>query len=153
LLALFPTIARSQDSKLETIDVEGQPLAANVTRLLQALDFLGSPLPKEKSAALEEAARNREARKLQELLDPHVLVQVTITPQLRVKSDRGPARVALQQEGYTPIVLKIINDGAVAKALRISSPARNQLTMSGVTVTVDTRALGTAALYIDNAFV
>src|SRR3989442_6872501 len=93
LLLALVLPAWGQDPKLEPIDVEGQPLAANVTRLLQALDFLGCPLPKEQTAALEVAAKNREAKKLQELLDPHVLVQVTINPESRVKAARGPAKV------------------------------------------------------------
>src|SRR6187551_1199129 len=62
LLALAPTVC-GQNPKLEPIDVEGQPLAANVTRLLQALDMFGSPLPKEQTAALQEAAKNRDAKK------------------------------------------------------------------------------------------
>src|SRR4051794_40819981 len=115
LLALA-SIVWGQNPKLETIDVEGQPLAANVTRLLQALDFLGSPSPKDQQSVLEEAAKNREAKKPQKLLDPHVLVQVTINPESRVKAVRGPARVALQQGGNTPILLKIVNDSTVTKA-------------------------------------
>src|ERR1043165_1934190 len=121
LLALAPNVW-GQNPKLETIAVEGQPLAANVTRLLQALDMFGSPLPKEQTAALQEAVKNRDARKLQELLDPHVLVQVTINPESRVQAARGPAATALQQGGYTPILLKVVNDSTVTKALRISSP-------------------------------
>lgn len=121
-LLTLVSIVWGQNPKLETIDVEGQPLAANVTRVLQALDMFGSPLPKEQTAALQEAAKNRDAKKLQELLDPHVLVQVTINPESRVQAARGPATVALQQGGYTPILLKIVNDGGATKALRISSP-------------------------------
>ena len=121
MLALVPN-GWGQNPKLEPIDVEGQPLAANVTRLLQALDMFGSSLPKEQTAALQEAAKNRDAKKLQELLDPHVLVQVTINPESRVQVARGPGAAALQQGGYTPILLKIVNDSTVTKALRISSP-------------------------------
>ncbi len=58
LLALIPTIAWGQNPTLETIDVEGQPLAANVTRLLQALDFLGSPLPKEQGGSAKRTTAN-----------------------------------------------------------------------------------------------
>jgi hypothetical protein len=41
LLALVPNVW-GQNPKLEPIDVEGQPLAANVARLLQALDMCSS---------------------------------------------------------------------------------------------------------------
>src|SRR5262245_31610682 len=74
--------------------VEGQPLAANVERLAQALEFLGAPLPGELRAKLGEAGRRREAGRLQELLDPGVLLVVRINPEARVKVERGPAPAA-----------------------------------------------------------
>src|SRR5437899_802518 len=79
LLALAPHVT-ARDQKPEPVDVEGQPLAANVTRLLQALDILGTPLSEKETSALQEAARDRNAKKLQELLDPHALVVVSINP-------------------------------------------------------------------------
>lgn len=122
VVLLLAAPAGAQAPKLDVVDVEGQPLAANVTRLLQALDFLGTPLSKEQTAALTEAAKDRDAKKLQQLLDPHVLVQVTINPESRVKAARGPATATLQQSGYTPVILKVRNDSTVTKPLAISSP-------------------------------
>src|SRR5580658_5624462 len=75
----------------QTINVEGQPLAANALRLIKAYDYLGHPLPKGEVAALEAAAKSQDAHKLQELLDPHVLVMVHLNPEARVKVLRGPA--------------------------------------------------------------
>ncbi|MBY0523667.1 MAG: CehA/McbA family metallohydrolase [Gemmataceae bacterium] len=121
----------AQNQKLEPVDVEGQPLAANVTRLVQAYDFLGTPLSAEQTKALQEAAKDRNAKKLQELLDPHVLVVVTINPESRVKAARGPATVALQQGGYTPILIKVLNDSTVTKPLRISSPQAGPIFSGG----------------------
>ena len=94
---------------LEPVDVEGQPLAANVTRLLQALDLRGCRRwPRSKRQALEAAAKARDAAKLQELLDPHVLlVGHASIPKSRVKAARGPATPALQQGGYTPVLVKV----------------------------------------------
>lgn len=43
------------------IEVEGQPLAANVRRLVQALEFLGAPLPTELRAGLAFAGEARDA--------------------------------------------------------------------------------------------
>src|SRR5579871_6910727 len=87
------------------VPVEGQPLAANVRRLLQALDMLGAPLPKETSLALEEAAKGRDGAKLQQLLDPHVLFRVSLNPEVRVKVERGPAPARIQQNGFTPMLV------------------------------------------------
>src|SRR5262249_32080166 len=108
--------------KLEAVEVEGQPLAANVQRLLQALEYLGAALPDEAAAPIQEAIRERNAIKIQKLLDPQVLVQVTLNPESRVKAARGPATAVLQQSGFVPVVLKIVNDSTVKKTLRIGSP-------------------------------
>jgi hypothetical protein len=113
--------ARAQQ-KLEPIDVEGQPLAANVQRIVEALQFLGAPLSAETTQAVQAAVEARDARKLQQLLDPHVLVVVTINPESRVKAARGPAPANLQQAGFVPAIVKVVNDSTVTMPLRINSP-------------------------------
>jgi hypothetical protein len=112
----------AQAQKLEPIDVEGQPLAANARRLVEALQFLGAPLPPETARALQAAAKARDARKIQELLDPHVLILVTLNPESRVKAARGPAPAVLQQGGFVPVLIKVHNESAAQPALRVSSP-------------------------------
>jgi EF hand len=120
---LFLAPAFAQADTLDIVkDVEGQPLGQNATRLLQALDFLGTPLAKETADAIEEAAKARDAVKIQKLLDPHVLLSININPESRVKVARGPAEAAIQQHGFTPVVIKIFNDSTVKKALHMSSP-------------------------------
>src|SRR6185503_19804159 len=84
----------------EPVEVEGQPLAANVMRLLEALDYLGAPLPPESAAAIKQACTQRDGRGIQQLLDPQVLAIVSIDPESRVKVERGTARAALQQSGF-----------------------------------------------------
>jgi hypothetical protein len=106
----------------EPVAVEGQPLAANVTRLLLALEGIGSPLPKETADRLAQAAKARDAAQLQKLLDPHVLFVVSLNPESRVKVQRGPAPAVLQQAGYTPVLVKILNESTVTKRLKIVSP-------------------------------
>jgi len=103
-------------------DVEGQPLGQNVARLLQALDLLGSPLPKDATDKIQAAADARDVKKIQELLDPNVLVMVGINPESRVKVARGPAEATLQQNGYTVVIVKVVNEGTVKKGLHIHSP-------------------------------
>ena len=93
----------AQAQSLERVAVEGQPLAANIERVLRALESLGSPLPGDLAAALARAGAARDASALQRLLDPHVLLAVTINPEERVKVGRGPAAAVLQQGGYTPV--------------------------------------------------
>src|SRR3569623_730012 len=86
---------------LETVEVEGQPLAANVRRVGEALKFLGAPLSGELAPKLEAATEARDAAVLQTLLDPQVLLVVDINPELRVKVTQGLAPARLQQAGYT----------------------------------------------------
>jgi EF hand len=103
-------------------DVEGQPLAANAERLMKALEFLGAPLPEETATPLKAAIQARDAKKIQESLDPRALVQVTINPEARVKVARGPAPATIQQAGFVPFLIKVVNDSTVKKPLAISSP-------------------------------
>ena len=91
--------------QIEPVEVEGQPLAANVERLAQALDFLGAPLPAAVQAALKEAGQ--DASKIQKAIDPRVLLVVGINPESRVKVARGPAEAVLQQSGWTPALVKV----------------------------------------------
>jgi hypothetical protein len=130
-VALWASAGAAQAQKLETVDVEGQPLAGNVTRLLQALDLLGAPLTKEETESLQAAAKDRDAAKVQQLLDLHVLLVVSINPEARVKAARGPATAILQQTGYTPVIIKVLNDSTVTKALRISSPQAGPIFSGG----------------------
>ncbi len=118
---LIAAVALRADD-LAPVEVEGQPLAANVQRLLQALDSLGAPLPEETRKALQTPLAERDARKVQQLLDPYVLVAVSLNPESRVKVARGPAKAVLQQAGFTPVLVKVINDSTVTKPLRIASP-------------------------------
>ena len=104
------------------IEVEGQPLAAQVERLVQALEFLGEPLAESVHKELGMAVEEQNSRRLQELLDPLTLLVVEINPEVRVKARRGPAPARLQQSGYVPFLLKVINESTATKPLRIRSP-------------------------------
>ena len=86
LLALQSAVA----DDLPILATEGQPLGANVTRVVQALDTLGRPLDGELKKKLEVADKARDAEALQKLLDPQVLLLVALNPESRVKVLRGP---------------------------------------------------------------
>lgn len=123
LSAIFAGNVLVDAQEVERIgNVEGQPLAANVQRVAESLEFLGTPLDVELKEQLDAAGKQRDAKSLQTLLDPSVAFVVTINPEVRVKVQRGPAKVILQQGGFTPALVKIINQSTIAKPLRISSP-------------------------------
>jgi hypothetical protein len=110
------------DEGLAIVDVEGQPLAANVDRLLQALDYLGTSLPENCVAEIRVATQSKDSAAIQRLIDSRVLFEVSINPESRVKVRRGPATAILQQAGYTPVLVKVVNASTVTKRLRITSP-------------------------------
>ena len=123
LLALTACGAtRAMADELPVAEVAGQPLAANAVRVLEALRFFGAPLAEPAEKAIRKAAADRDPAALQRALDPHVLVLVSLNPEIRVKAERGPAAALLQQGGYTPVLLKVINQGAVARQLHVTSP-------------------------------
>ncbi|MEZ6079020.1 MAG: hypothetical protein R3C56_26090 [Pirellulaceae bacterium] len=92
-----------------TEDVALQPLMSNVQRLLQTLDALGHPLEQATEQAISAATKARDASELQQAVDRAVLAVVTLSPEQRVSVARGPAAAELQQAGYVPMLLKIIN--------------------------------------------
>jgi hypothetical protein len=120
LLIACPAIGRA-DSPPQ-VDVASQPLAANVRRALDALDLLGRPLDPDLTRRLGTAIVAEDGRHLQELLDPFALCVVTINPESRIKVTRGLAEAQLQQAGYVPFVVKVVNQGTVKSQLRLTSP-------------------------------
>ena len=122
ILCLYCLGARAQNEVSVVGDVEGQPLGANAKRLISALEYLGTPLAEDVSRALGAAAEARDAEKIQQILDKKVLFVVGLNPEVRVKVRRGPGATTLQQGGFTPVLVKVINSSTVAGRLQIVSP-------------------------------
>jgi hypothetical protein len=127
LLAAILLSAICADSRIHAAGlpyepVEGQPLAANVKRLTEAFEFLGQPLPGSLSEKLTTAQKQRDAKAIQKLLDPLVVAVVSLNPEVRVKVERGPGAASIQQGGFTPLLVKVINHSTVASPLRVRSP-------------------------------
>jgi hypothetical protein len=127
-LACFFAIANqlwAQDMPLVS-DVEIQPLAAHVERVMQALDVAGSPLSNAQQTALRAAIADENARgaieKIQTVLDPLCLVGVTINPESRVKVQVGAAPKELMEQGWRIFLVKVHNQAGVTAPLRCSSP-------------------------------
>jgi hypothetical protein len=105
--------------------VEAQPLLAQVKRVVEALDYLGSPLPAETRAALELAALEEEpgraVRAVQEALDPHCLFGVGTGPTAPVTVVLGPAAPELVEGGWRQFLVKVYNQQGRAARLNASS--------------------------------
>ena len=115
---------RAPVTSLATVTVEGQPLAANTTALSLPLNC------SEHRCRLAEPSRQgwarRDSQALQQLLDSRVLLSVHINPESRVRGQRGPAP-APQEAGYTPAIVKVVNESGGTPRLRIGSRKRDRL--------------------------
>lgn len=121
-LLVLSSINVDADDSIDRPLVEGQPLGANVNRLISALEYLGQPLSRDVVENLRAAVKERDGTAIQELLDPHVLFVVNLNPEVRVKVSRGPAKATLQQAGFTCHIVKVLNESTVTRELRILSP-------------------------------
>ena len=94
--------------------VELQPLSAQVKRLIEAMDLVGSPLSDESRKALEAAMSQANAadatEKIQTILDPLCLFGVQINPEMRVKVARGEAKPELVEQGWRQFLVKVHNE-------------------------------------------
>ncbi len=119
-LLAFPFSAPAQEPSLEA--VAGQPLASNVRRLLTTLQLLGHPLARDVIADIAAAVDQKDALAIQKSIDPHLLATVTINPEERVSVRRGPDAAVIQQQGYRPAIVKVINHSTSTSRLRVTSP-------------------------------
>ena len=102
--------------------VEAQPLAAQVTRVTEALAYLGEPLPASQLEALNAAAKVGDAEKIQSLLDPHCLFGVNVNPEMRVKVQQGEAKPELVEQGWRHFLVKVANESGATSELQAVSP-------------------------------
>lgn len=102
-------------------------LQKNVGRIFDALQKLRSPFGHKETEAikllLNDGRKSPEiSRGLQELLDPHCLVAVSINPESRVKAARGPAKAILKRGSEAIFLIKVVNEAGVNHALAVSGP-------------------------------
>ncbi len=125
-IILGSTDRAGADSLTRVTDVDFQPLAAQVKRVVQALDLLGAPLTAERQAELAKAMALEDSSAataaIQQVLDPICLVGVNINPESRVKVAPGEAPRHLIQNGWTVFLVKVHNEAGVTAELRVTSP-------------------------------
>ncbi len=122
-LLVLSAIALSAD-ELPIVAVEHQPFAAQVLRLLDALEITGEPLPANETADLKRLAnQNSDAavRSMQAILDRHCLAGVNINPESRVKAQEGPAKPELVQQGWRTFLIKVHNEAGITPVLAVDS--------------------------------
>jgi hypothetical protein len=125
LLLLGAATSASADTTVLP-ESDWQPFTAQVKRLTEALEYLGSPLDAKTQAALKEAldekSINSAAGKIQNALAAHCLFIVNINPEMRVKVASGPAKPELVEQGWRHFLVKVVNDSGTTAPLRAVSP-------------------------------
>ena len=123
--------------------VDAQPLAAQVRRLIEAMDMIGSPFSAEEKGALVAAMAQADpamaVESIQRILDPRCLVGVNINPESRVKLQEGPAKPELVEKGWRQFLVKVQNEAGVTAPLRAVSPNAQSLFSGGGSSTASDR--------------
>src|SRR5438046_5365710 len=107
-------------------NTELQPLVAQVRRVIEATDYLGTPFSATDKQALETALNQTDADEageaIQNVLDNYCLFGVDINPESRVKVAQGPAKPELVEKGWRQFLVKVHNEAGVTAELRTASP-------------------------------
>lgn len=102
-----------------------QPFAAQIERLLAALNLIGEPLRADELKSLQQLLSGHAAdtvARCEDLLRPHVLLKVDINPESRVTMTRGDAQAQLVEHGWRTFLVRVSNQSADTSPFRISSP-------------------------------
>ena len=90
-------------------------------RLIEALDYLGSPLSEDDLSAIREALvsdnHKQAVADVQKILDRYCLAGVNINPESRVKVKEGPVNKELMQHGWRTFLVKVHNEAGVTAPL------------------------------------
>ena len=160
LLMFAANFSRAQTLPIVS-DVEPQPFIAQVQRLIEAADYLGSPFGAADKQALDAAMQQSNTagcEKIQALLDTHCLFGVAINPENRVKVAQGPAKPELVEQGWRQFLVKVQNDSGSTAPLVAVSPNAVSLFESGSANSAsdkeyrkrgDTSPRGAADLWLD----
>ena len=124
LLLTFTSVGFTDELRLVT-EVEFQPLASATQRLIEALEYLGSPLSEDDLSAIQEALISEDHTQaivdIQKILDPYCLTGVNINPESRVKVKEGPVDKELMQRGWRTFLVKVHNEAGVTAPLAAES--------------------------------
>src|SRR5262247_613299 len=123
-LLLPALISARQAQKVDQVEL--QPLTAQVRRLMEAMDYLGTPIAQADREALERASNESDSakarRSVQDTLDKYCLFDIHINPESRVRVTQGAAKPDLVEKGWGAFLVKVRNEAGVTAQLRAESP-------------------------------
>ena len=131
--AFNPISNRAQEFP-EVDEVPWQPLAAQIKRVSEALDYQGEPLSAADRKSLDAllASGGEDAvENAQKILDPYCLIGININPESRVKVSQGPAQPVLVEQGWRTFLVKVHNQSGVTAELRAVSPHAQSVQSGG----------------------
>lgn len=106
--------------------VPRQPLVAATDRLIEALEFSGSPLDPNVISRIRAAGKLEDgkaaSKEIQSILDPLCLAEVHINAESRVKVKEGPVKKQLMQQGWRAFLVKVHNEAGINPELVVESP-------------------------------
>ncbi len=124
LFLTFASVGFTNELRL-VAEVEFQPLASATQRLIEALDYLGSPLSENDLSAIKEALVSENHKQaiadIQKILDAYCVAGVNINPESRVKVKEGPVNKELMQQGWRTFLVKVHNEAGVTAPLAAES--------------------------------
>ena len=131
LILLFTVTLPAQELPV-VANVEHQPLAAQILRLMEALQVVGEPLPANEASELRKLAEATSGKpaavlEMQKILDRHCLIGVNINPESRVKAQEGPAKPELVEQGWRTFLVKVQNEAGITPVLSVDSPNSGKL--------------------------
>src|SRR5262245_60802532 len=123
LLALPAMLSAQQAPKVEQVEL--QPITAKVSRLIEAMEYLGAPIKQTDKEALEKAGNETDATKarrgVQDTLDKYCLFDIHINPESRVRVTQGAATPELAEKGWSVFLVKVRNEAGVTAQLKAES--------------------------------
>ncbi len=126
VLLLLGVASVATSGPLVVQESDWQPLTAQVRRLIEALDYLGSPLDTKTQSVLKEAMEEKNIKgageKIQNALDAHCLFVININPEMRVKVAAGAAKPELVEQGWRQFLVKVVNESGTTSPLQAVSP-------------------------------
>src|SRR5277367_5843607 len=109
-----------------TARVALQPMAQQARQLAEALNYLGQPLTDAEQRRVNDAigipGESAAVEALEAVFDAHVLVNIDINAEGRVKVEQGKAKPDLIEEGARLFLVKIVNEAHVTSELNVVSP-------------------------------
>ncbi len=136
-LSAFLTSLAAADGQVPEL----QPLRAQIKRVVEALDYVGTPLAEAQRATVEAALTEDNPElavaKLHAALAPRTLFRVNINPEMRVKVATGEAKPELVEGGWTTFLVRVDNEAGTTAELRATSPQAQRVANSPADRTAD----------------